>query len=62
MLPFFSLIEKLMNSYDCPSQTSHNNGLPFLSMCLCISEPVWEIVLCRGLISHSAGECVCVYL
>lgn len=49
-----------MNSYYYPSSKTSHNCLSFLSMCFCITEPVWEIVLCRGLILYSACERVFV--
>lgn len=31
-------------------------------MCFCITEPVWEIVLCCGLILYSVSERVCMFV
>ena len=61
MLCFFPFKQD-MNSYYHPSLTSYIARPSFLSMCFCITESVWEIVLCRGLILYSESVCLCVYL
>lgn len=62
MLLCFFLIKQYMNSYYYPSRTSHNSHLSFLSVYFCITEPVWEIVLCCGLILYSVCVCECVFV